>query len=267
MMNDVLAFASRSTAEGKKLALVTVTATSGSSPATPGQMIVVLADGSTVGTVGGGASEHHVITRAVEAIRNGETAFSLSIDHAKNGMVCGGGMEVFGNIIGNHTGLCIFGGGHIAQSLARIAVDTGFFVTVVEDRPEFANDFKSVKYTICGPEEYETIDPASFADYAVICTRGHSSDDEALRYCLTKNLKYVGMIGSKTKVTALLTKLRKEGKTQAELESVYAPIGLDIASAMPAEIAVAILAEILLIKNNGELRHKKLSKNCFNSLI
>jgi len=259
MIQDVLEFVTQNAAEGKKAALVTVTETQGSSPATVGQMIAVLADGSTMGTIGGGATEHHIITKAVEAIKNGEAVFSIKIDHADKCMICGGSMEVFGNIIGNHAGLCIFGGGHIAQSLARIAVQTGFFVTVVEDRPEFEEQFESVKYTVCKPEEYEKADPAGFADYAVICTRGHKTDDEALRYCLTKDLKYVGMIGSKTKVKALSTKLRKEGVSQEVIKSIYTPIGLDIASAMPAEIAVAILAEILLIKNNGQLRHKKLS--------
>jgi len=257
-VQDVLEFVSRNAAEGKIAALVTVTGTSGSSPATPGQMMAVLADGSTKGTIGGGASENHVVKQAVEAIKNGETVFSFSIDHAENGMICGGGMEGFGNIIGNNTGLCIFGGGHIAQSLAKIAATAGFSVTVVEDRPEFADDFEFAKYIICGHEAYEKLDPVTNADYAVICTRGHRSDDEALRYCMTKDLKYIGMIGSKTKVKALFTGLRSEGVTQAELDIIYAPIGLDIASAIPAEIAVAILAEILLIKNNGNLRHKKM---------
>ena len=258
MMQDVLEFASKSAAQGQRVALVTVTATSGSSPATPGQMIAILADGSTMGTVGGGASEHSVITQAIEAIKNGESTFSFSIDHAENGMICGGVMEGFGNIIGSHAGICVFGGGHIAQSFAKIAALTGFFVTVVEDRPEFASDFEFAKYIVCQPEAYGKIDPVATSDYAVICTRGHKSDDEALRYCLTKELKYIGMIGSKTKVTTLLSKLQEEAIPQARLDSVYAPIGLDIASAIPAEIAVAILAEILLIKNNGQLRHKKL---------
>jgi xanthine dehydrogenase accessory factor len=256
-MQDVLAFASRSSENGKKVALVTVIGVSGSSPATPGQMIAVLADGTTVGTVGGGVSEHHIITRAIGAINNGDAVFTLKIDHAENGMICGGGMEVFGTIIGNNLGLCIFGGGHIAQNLARMAVEIGLFVTVVEDRPEFAVDFESVKYTVCKPEEYEKIDPVAFSDYAVICTRGHSFDAQALNYCLTKNLKYIGMIGSKTKVSSLFDKLKNEGISKEKLNNIYAPIGLDIADAAPGEIAVAILAELLLVKNNGKLRHKK----------
>ena len=257
-MEDTLSFAHSNAAEGKKVALATVTKTSGSSPATPGQMIAVLADGSTMGTIGGGASEHHVITLAVDAIKNGESVFSFSFDHTKNGMICGGNMEGFGNVIGNQARLCIFGGGHIAQSLSRLAVKTGFYVTIIEDRPEFEVDFESVKYTVYSPNEYSVTRPAAHEDYAVICTRGHSTDDEALRYCLTEDLKYIGMIGSKTKVTSLLTKLREEGVSKEALERLYAPIGLDIACGTPPEISVAILAEILLIKNNGTLTHKKL---------
>ena len=256
-MQNVLSFVSKSADEGKKIALVTVTNTDGSSPATVGQMIAVLEDGRTEGTVGGGASEYRIIQTAVEAIKNGDNTFALSIDYAENGMVCGGSMEVFGNIIGSNTGLCIFGGGHISQSLANIAVQTGFYVTVIEDRPEFAEYFTTAKYIVCKPDEYETLDPASGVDYTVVCTRGHSTDDEALRYCLKKDLKYLGMIGSRTKVKELFSKLSKEGISQKKLDSIYAPIGLDIASAAPAEIAVAILAEILLIKNNGKPEHKK----------
>ena len=256
-MNNVLDFLSQSISEGKKAALVTVVKTIGGSPSTAGQMIVVLADGNTKGTVGGGASEHIVINAAIDAIKGGESIFTLTIEHAEEGMVCGGSMEVFGNIIGNRSSLCIFGGGHIAQSLAATAALTGFYVTVIEDRPEFAVHFNSVNYIVCLPDEYEKTDPAAFADYAVICTRGHKTDDKALRYCLTKDLKYIGMIGSKPKVKEVFNNLRDDGVSQEQLEGIYAPIGLDIASAFPKEIAIAILSEILLIKNNGALRHKK----------
>jgi len=259
MINDVLTFASNKAGQGKKVALVTVIETSGSSPATPGQMIAILADGSSNGTIGGGASEHQIIAKAVKALENGEAAFIHKIDHAESGMVCGGSMTVFANMIGSNVGLCIFGGGHIAQSLAKIAIDTGFFVTIVEDRPEFEAGFKSVRYTVCKPGDYIKTDPIQFVDYAVICTRGHSTDKEALCYCLTKDLKYIGMIGSKTKVSTLFEELVNEGLQKEKLKDVYAPIGLDIADAAPSEIAVAILAEILLVKNNGKPEHKKLT--------
>jgi xanthine dehydrogenase accessory factor len=256
-MLDVIAFAAEKAAEGKKVALVTVTETSGSSPASAGQMIAVLADGSTAGTVGGGASEYQIIRRAMEAIKKGERVFKFSFDHGEFGMTCGGGMAGFGNVLGNQPGLCVFGGGHIAQSLARLACQAGFSVTVVEDRPEFASAFECARYLVCKPEEYTKTDPASNSDYAVICTRGHKTDADALRYCLAKKFEYLGMIGSDKKVAEIFDSLRAEGVEQKELDRVYAPIGLDIADEAPAEIAVAILAEILLVKNKGTLRHKK----------
>jgi len=256
-MLDAISFAAQKAAEGKKVALVTVTETTGSSPASVGQMIAVLADGSTVGTAGGGASEYQIIQQALEAIKNGQRVFKFSFDHSEFGMICGGSMAGFGNVLGGGPGLCVFGGGHISQCLARLACQSGFSVTVVEDRPEFASSFESARYVICKPEEYEKTDPASNSDYAVVCTRGHKTDGEALRYCLTKKFEYLGMIGSDKKVAALFDKLREEGVEQKELDRVYAPIGLDIADALPAEIAVAILAEILLVKNKGKLRHKK----------
>jgi len=256
-MKDVLEFVSQSLSQGKKAALITVTGTTGSSPSYPGQMLAVQADGTTAGTVGGGATEHLITERAKAAILCNEATFSLNLDHAENGMICGGTMEIFGNILGNHLGLCIFGGGHIAQSLANLAEQTGFNVTVIEDRPEFEASFHTATFILCKPDEYESIAPINFADYAVICTRGHSTDDSALRYCLTKELKYIGMIGSKAKVADLFSKLRDEGIRQDDLDRIYAPIGLDIADTNPAEIAVAILAEILLIKNSGSSKHKK----------
>ena len=258
-MQDVLSFAAQKVREGQKVALVTVTGVEKSSPASPGQMMAVLSDGSIAGTVGGGASEYLIIRKAVEAIENGDVIFKFSLDHAECGMTCGGNMEGFGSILGNRDRLYIFGGGHIAQCLARIAVQTGFFVVVVEDRPEFSADFESVRYLLCKPEEYGANVPVSASDFAVICTRGHATDGEALRYCLTRRPKYLGMIGSERKVSLLLAKLRDEGKTQEEIDSIYSPIGLDIADAVPAEIAVSILAEILLVKNNGTPRHRKRS--------
>lgn len=257
MAKDVLYFITKCASEGKKVALVTVTATNGSSPATSGQMIAVLADGSTKGTVGGGASEHKIIQRAIEAIKNGENVFSLNIEHSESGMTCGGSMEVFGNIIGNQPNLLIFGGGHISQCLARVADHVGFNTTIIEDREELSEHFDSASYIVCKPEDYEKYISATEEDYAVICTRGHSTDTDALRYCIIKDFKYIGMIGSKKKVCEIYAKLTSEGVEISRLNDIYAPIGLDIASASPEEISVAITAEILLIKNKGKLCHKK----------
>lgn len=257
MTQDILAFAKEHVAQGNKVALITVTSTEGSSPASIGQFMAVLADGRSMGTVGGGATEYRIIQKAVEAMKNGDRVFEFSFNHAESGMVCGGGMRGFGNVLGSENHLLIFGGGHVAQSLAPLAAATGFFVTVIEDRPEFAASFTGVQYVVCKPEAYEEAIKMPGLTYAVICTRGHKTDDEALRFCLNKPFRYVGMIGSATKVDTLFANLRREGYSEAKLREIYTPIGLDIASAAPAEIAVAILAEILLVKNNGSPQHKR----------
>jgi xanthine dehydrogenase accessory factor len=257
MIQDILAFAQEHLAKGKKAALITITETYGSSPASAGQIMVVLSDGSSAGTVGGGATEYQIKEKAMDAIKNGEKVFNISIDHAEYGMVCGGGMKGFGTILGEENHLYIFGGGHIAQSLAQIAAASGFFITVIEDRPEFESEFSNVRYMLCKPENYEKEISLHGSAYAVICTRGHNTDNEALRYCLSKKLKYLGMIGSSKKAGVLLDNLRRDGYPEETLKNVYTPIGLDIAASVPSEIAVSIMAEILLIKNNGSPNHKR----------
>jgi len=254
-MLNTLAFAHEHLAQGRRVALVAVTKTTGSSPASAGQMIAVLADGTSFGTVGGGASEHRVKQMAMDAIKNGEKAFDFSFDHAESGMVCGGSMSGYGNILGDESCLYIFGGGHIAQCLAPLAAATGFFVTVIEDRPEFESQFPNVRYLVCKPENYETQIQFQGQAYIAICTRGHTSDGEALRFCLSKPHKYLGMIGSSKKIKTLFENLRQNGVDTKALENIYAPIGLDIARSVPAEIAVSIMAELLLVKNNGSPNH------------
>jgi len=257
MIQDILAFAQESLVQGKRVALVSVTETAGSSPASAGQLMAVLADGSSAGTVGGGAAEHLVKHKSVEAIKNGDKIFTLTINHSDSGMVCGGNMSVTGNILGEENHLYIFGGGHIAQCLAPLAIATGFIVTVIEDRPEFESGFSNTRYLVCKPENYDKDIHLPESAYIVICTRGHQTDDDALRFCLSGPHKYIGMIGSSGKVATLFERLHQDGYGEETLNSIYTPIGLDIADSIPAEIAVSIMAEILLIKNNGSPNHKR----------
>lgn len=257
-MHNVLRFAQESVERGRRVALVMVTAVRGSSPASAGQIMAVLGDGTSRGTVGGGASEKRLVGVAAAAIAGGATVTPFFVDHAAEGMTCGGAMEGFINVLGSGASLAIFGGGHIAQALARIAANTGFSVTVVEDRAEFADKFEHARYVLCEPGDYASDELLKECEYAVICTRGHATDAEALRYCVSKPMRYVGMIGSVRKSAQVLERLRTEGVDAEALGRVYTPIGLDIASQSPAEIAVAIIAEVLLVKNGGALRHKRL---------
>ena len=257
-MQNVLEFLAEKTRNGERVALVTVTDTDGSSPASAGQVMAVLGDGSAVGTVGGGASEFRLTKQAVNVLSSGQAVSCFELDHSEEGMVCGGSMRGFINVFGAQTALAIFGGGHIAQCLAKIAVLTGFSVTVIEDRQELSDFFENVSYVVCKADDYEKTNAIGCCDYAVLCSRGHRTDAQALRYCLTKPLKYLGMIGSTKKTSEVFRQMMEEGANKEQLDRVFAPIGLNVASGSPAEIAVSILAEILLVKNGGTPSHKRL---------
>ncbi|MDR1800723.1 MAG: XdhC/CoxI family protein [Lachnospiraceae bacterium] len=258
MVWDVLEFAAKHTEIGEKVALVSVTKTYGSSPASVGQLMAVLADEEICGTVGGGIQEHELITRAANAIKNGEENFTFSYSLAEKGMVCGGSVEGICIILGISERIVIFGGGHVAQALAPIARMTGFSVTVVEDREEFADAFEGAQYICCPIEKFAENIRLTKEDYVVVSTRGHRFDYQALKFALPFETAYLGMIGSKTKVKEVYEMARADGFSDEQLGRVYAPIGLNIGGQSPAEIALSILSEIQLVKCKGELAHKKI---------
>ncbi|MCX8033338.1 MAG: XdhC/CoxI family protein [Thermoleophilia bacterium] len=145
--------------------------------------------------------------------------------------------------------LYVFGAGHCAQPLATIASMVGFSVTVIDDRPEFANPerFPSAdRVIVCPTFEQALLDlPITKDSYLVIMTRGHQHDKTVLAQALRTPACYIGMIGSKKKVAEIFNHLQTEGISAEKLEQVHAPIGLDIGSETPEEIAVSIAAELI----------------------
>ncbi|MDO9493243.1 XdhC/CoxI family protein [Acetobacterium sp.] len=144
--------------------------------------------------------------------------------------------------------LIILGGGHIAKPLAKYGADIGFKVTVVDDRPSFANEgrFPEASQVLC--ESFETCFDrlqVNASDYVVIVTRGHRHDAVCLRQVLESEPEYLGMIGSKRRVKNLMELLVGEGLDEGKLNQVYSPIGLRIGAVTPEEIAISIMAEII----------------------
>lgn len=150
--------------------------------------------------------------------------------------------------------LIILGGGHVGQALARMAEFSGFPVVVVDDRPFFTQEelFPGGTQVVCDdfPRAIEQLQPGS-TDYVVIVTRGHQYDRNCLKQLAGSRLAYVGMIGSKRRVSGLFEEMGKEGVSVEWLEKVHSPIGLDIGAETPEEIAVSILAEIIRVKRKG----------------
>ncbi|MBX4267676.1 XdhC family protein [Clostridium estertheticum] len=151
--------------------------------------------------------------------------------------------------------LIILGGGHIAKPLAEFASKTGFSVTVVDDRPSFANSerFPTAQKVICESFDncFDLINLNKSA-YVVIVTRGHRHDMDCLRQVLKHNTAYVGMIGSKRRVKIVMQQMLDDGYSNDKLNKVNAPIGLKIGAVTPDEIAISIISQVISYRRLGD---------------
>lgn len=163
------------------------------------------------------------------------------------------GCHLFQERISRPAKLVICGAGHVSMPIIRMGKMLRFHVTVVEDRPRFADDARRAEadQVYCEPfaEGLAKI-PGDTDTWFVIVTRGHRYDTDCLRMILEKPRAYAGMMGSKRRTALVKDQLEQEGFDRAVLEAVHTPIGLKIAAETPEEIAVSIMAEIIQIKNN-----------------
>jgi xanthine dehydrogenase accessory factor len=253
---EVFAALAEALQRGEEVALVTITSSTGSTPQRVGAKMLVFADGRTVGTIGGGCYENDAFWKAREAIkarRPLNVKYELNDDFAEeSGLVCGGQMEVFIEPVEPAPDVYVFGAGHVGQALARMAHDVGFRVHVVDDREKFASADRfpaGVRVVVDDIPGWLANNTMPATAYAVIVTRGHRHDLDALRALATRGLRYLGLIGSRAKVKRIYDALLEEGMNPEALRSVHAPIGLDIGAITPQEIAVSILAELIAVKH------------------
>lgn len=258
-MQEVLSAALRAEQEGEAAALVTVVATEGSTPQRAGAKMLVYADGRIVGTIGGGCLEAEMAWRARQAIESGRSQLAewdLTPDQAgEDGLVCGGRMQVFIEPIESMPTLCLFGAGHVAQPLAEMAKRVGFRVEVADDRVKFANRERFPSADRILVEDFAVAAERMTVGrntYAVVVTRGHKGDADALQAVLGKGLRFVGLLGSKPKMVHVFAALEERGVLPAELEKVHTPVGLEIGAVTPEEIAVSILAEMIAVRRRVE---------------
>ena len=162
------------------------------------------------------------------------------------------GERVFAELLGNEKKIVICGAGHVSMPVIEIAKMMGFHVTAIDDRPQFvqnAMDHGADEGICSGFEEALAKIPGDPDTFFIIVTRGHMSDSECLLSTVNKPHAYIGMIGSRRKVGLVKQMLADNGIPHDVIESVHTPIGLDIGAETPEEIAVAILAEIIEVKN------------------
>lgn len=255
MQENIIELIHAAVRDNRKIWVATVIASQGSTPGKPGMKMVVYPDGTTAGTIGGGQVERDVLD---DILKNRYGAlvrreFELKGDFgASPGMTCGGSQEVLIETFGASSRLYIIGAGHCAMELSELAGRCGFAVTVIDDRPEWASREKHPRASVAVCGDYSGIgNHVGFSEEAfiVIMTHQHAHDEEALRACLDKRWRYLGMIGSQRKVGLLFDKLASEGVSREILARVSSPIGIDIGSQTPAEIAVSIAAQLILVRN------------------
>ena len=248
-------------------AVVTVAATRGSVPREAGSKMLVYADGSVSGTIGGGKFESLVVEETAAAIRTKQPVLKHYPLHEAAadsfGAICGGEVTVLiePQIIGES--LFLIGGGHCAKAIARLASECGLMVTIVEDRSEVVTDLSPTITVVRDLDAPAFIRTREWKrdDALVMVSRNYELDREALAAALEiPELGYLGMIGSKRKVQMVFDELRQRGAKDETLRRVYAPLGLDIGADSPAEIAVSVLAEVLAIlrgKSGQHLRERR----------
>jgi len=153
--------------------------------------------------------------------------------------------------------LLVVGAGHIGRALARFGAEVGFSVAILDDRPDYADPARipEADRVICADFE-QALDafPITSSTFVVLVTRGHKQDELSLRKVIGRPAAYIGMIGSKRRTGAVLEHLREEGFPAEVLDRVHTPNGLDIGAETPAEIAISVIAEMIMERRGGSGR-------------
>jgi len=245
---------------GTDLVLVTVVSAGSGTPGKVGFKMILSEQGRLYGTVGGGAIEHRALEDAEAVLRSRESRLE-SYDLGNLGMKCGGKATLLYEYMQGQQGFMLFGGGHIGRALTPILESLGFRVTLFDSRTEVRDLLgeSDKRRIIIG--DYENIAPAaeilSSCAFCFIATHGHLHDYQVLKQVLQarSSYRYLGLIGSRSKIRTTLEKLSSEGLEPPEY--LYAPVGLDIGGDKPAEIAVSIAAEVVAVMSGAEAKHMR----------
>ena len=250
--------------EGGKAALATIVRRQGSTPRRDFAKMLISEDGSTVGSVGGGQTEAEVLKEAERVMETGQASllkYQLTQKDAEaEGLACGGTVEIFVEPILPDPKLILMGAGHIGQTVAQVAHRVGFNVAVVDDRESFANRERfpqAEELVVAAFEEGFDAITVSQTSFILIATRGHGYDQVVLEQALQTPAGYIGMVGSRRKTQIIVQKLLEKGISPRALSRLYAPIGIEIGSETPEEIAVSVVAELIAILRGVHQRSEK----------
>jgi xanthine dehydrogenase accessory factor len=244
---------------GEPAALATVVSVQGSVPRQAGSKMLVRADGSIVSTIGGGAMESRVIKEALDAMRDGQTrmpSYTLNDITVGDAGICGGTVQVFIEPVGIAPTLLVIGIGHVGKALAELGKWAGYRVVISDDREAFCNPNYLPGmdgYVVCKPGEITQHMQVNARTYVAAVTRGLPVDIDLIPALLATDAAFIGVIGSRRRWAITVKDLQeKRGLTNEQVSRVYAPIGLELNAETPHEIAVSILAQIIMLRRGGD---------------
>ena len=222
------------------------------------EKLLVREDGSFLGTLGNAAVEKEVQAAALEVL-NKEKPQKLLV-HPKKSDEDNPKIEIALEPILPQPVCYILGAGHVGQCVSRIAAMAGFKVVVADDREQFANKEKFPDASEALAADWEQLFQKiklNNSSYLVIVTRGHKEDMTVLRWAVTTDARYIGLIGSRRKVISIYKVLEQEGISREKLERVHAPIGVEIGALTPEEIAISIVGELIAVRRSKSLSGAK----------
>ncbi|KNZ43242.1 XdhC family protein [Acetobacterium bakii] len=255
---DILQEQLKAQKDGLSYAVLTVVETEGTSPCKVGKKILLLENGTTLGTIGGGQFEREAVEEAKQAIKD-RRSYLKRYEHIPTyeatGLGCTFSVNLFVEVVNPGLQLVVCNAGHVGSAVLRMAKLLHFETILLDTRPpeqipdqiELADRFISCEIFENGILEAEIPDGAFY----VCCASTHTQDKSALKGALQRKFAYVGMLGSVKKTREMYKQLEDEGISRALLDQVHAPVGLDICDMSPEEVGFSILAEILMTKNDG----------------
>jgi len=253
--------------QGRRAALATIVRRRGSAPRKDSAKMLILDDGTTYGSVGGGCVEGEVWQKARTVLETGKSEFvSFTLnetDAANEGLICGGTVDIFIEAIMSDPRLFILGAGHLGRAVTPLAKSVGFAVTVIDDRESFASRKRIPDADAVAVRPFENaLDGFTIRrnDFVLVVTRGHSHDLVATEQAIRTDARYVGLVGSRRKIKLIVDTLLEKGIPAERFQRLYAPIGLDIGSETPEEIAIAVVAELVAVRKG---KHKRSPKQEF----
>jgi xanthine dehydrogenase accessory factor len=261
MSSSILAELLEARSRGTPCVLVTVAAAQGSVPRQAGTKMIVYAGGKISGTVGGGKAEALIIQDALRCLETGKIElkrYPLREGEPDSfGAICGGEMTLLIEPQRSGESLYLFGAGHCAAAIARLARSCDLNVFVIEDREDDLDTFEPAnqKHLCNSPADFVSQHTWNPTDAILLVNRNYVMDRETLKAVLvTSGYGYIGMIGSRRKVLKVYDELRGLGVKSELLSQVHAPIGIDIGADSPDEIAISVLAEVLAVlrKRSGK---------------